>query len=65
LSFADVGAIVYYLRAVPWLVPGFTVETHLDYLLELHSKLRAGKELAFEAKKYLIEARQAGIVQQR
>jgi SAM-dependent methyltransferase len=57
LSFADVGAIVYYLRAVPWLVPGFTVQTHLDDLLELQSQLQAGKALAFEAKKYLIEAR--------
>lgn len=57
LSFADVGAIVYYLKAVPWLVPDFTVQTHLDYLLKLHSKLKAGEKLAFEARKYLIEAR--------
>jgi SAM-dependent methyltransferase len=58
LSFADVGAIVYYLKAVPWLVPGFTVQTHLDYLLAFHNKLQAGDKLAFAAKKYLIETRQ-------
>lgn len=54
--FLDVGAIVYYLRAVPWLVPGFSVATHLDGLLELQCTLDRGEELCFAAKKYLIEA---------
>jgi len=57
LTFTDVGAIVYYLKAVPWLVPEFSVETHLNNLLKLQSRLEDGEELAFEAKKYLIEAR--------
>jgi len=56
LTFADVGAIVYYLKAVPWLVPGFSVETHLDHLLELQERLEAGQSLTFEARKYLLEA---------
>jgi hypothetical protein len=55
LVFTDVGAIVYYLRAVPWLVPGFSVDTHLDTLLELHSRLERGEGLVFQARKYLIE----------
>lgn len=55
--FSDVGAIVYYLRAVPWLVPGFSVDTHLDGLLALQHKLEQGKTLCFAAKKHLIEAR--------
>ena len=59
LAFTDVGAIVYYLRAVPWLVPGFSVETHTDYLLKLQSRLENGEALAFTAKKYLIEAHKA------
>ena len=57
LSFVDVGAIVYYLKAVPWLVPGFSVETHSKYLFELQRRLASGDELAFVARKYLIEAR--------
>jgi len=57
LAFTDVGAIVYYLKAVPWLVPGFSVETHLSYLLKLHDKQEKGQALAFAARKYLIEAR--------
>jgi SAM-dependent methyltransferase len=56
LAFTDVGAIVYYLRAVPWLVPGFSVETHSTHLLALQRRLESGNGLAFVARKYLIEA---------
>ena len=59
LAFTDVGAIVYYLKAVPWLVPGFSVETHLICLLKLQNWLENGEALAFVARKYLIEARKA------
>jgi len=57
LAFTDVGAIVYYLNAVPWLVSGFSVESHLKYLLKLHGQLENGEALSFVARKYLIEAR--------
>lgn len=57
LRFTDVGAIVYYLKATPWEVPGFTVETHQRYLFSLQERLNAGEELAFFAGLYLIEAR--------
>lgn len=57
LTFPDVGAIVYYLKAVPWLVPGFTVESHLQYLLNLQARLQNNERLTFSARKYLIEAR--------
>lgn len=56
LAFTDVGAIVYYLKAVPWTVPGFTVQTHADYLLKLQNRLERGDGLVFTARKYLIEA---------
>jgi SAM-dependent methyltransferase len=59
LSFMDVGAIVYYLKAVPWLVPGFSVETHSKPLLSLQRRLEGGDGLSFAAGKYLIEARKA------
>lgn len=57
LAFTDVGAMVYYLKAGPWLVPGFTVETHLEYLMRLQNRLECGEALSFAAKKYMIEAR--------
>ena len=56
LSFTDVGAIVYYLKAVPWLVPGFSVETHSEYLLNLQHRLESGEGLSFSTRKYLFEA---------
>jgi SAM-dependent methyltransferase len=59
-SFTDVAAIVYYLKAIPWLVPGFSVETHLDRLLALQGRLERGEGLVFEARKYLVEARKPG-----
>ena len=59
LSFSDVGAIVYYLRAVPWLVPGFSVDSHLDGLLELQARFERGEPLSFQAGKFLIEAQKS------
>ena len=56
LSFTDVGAIVYCLKAVPWLVPGFSVATHAQQLLTLQRRFERGEGLAFSARKYLIEA---------
>jgi hypothetical protein len=55
--FTDVGAIAYHLEAVPWLVPGFSVRTHARALLGAEEQRRAGHELAFTARSYLIEAR--------
>ncbi len=59
LRFTDVGAVVYYLKAVPWLVPGFSVDTHLDALLRLQARLDRGEPLVFLIRKYTIEARRA------
>jgi SAM-dependent methyltransferase len=56
-SFTDVGAIVYYLKAIPWVVDGFSVKTHMDHLLALQGRLERGEGLIFAAKKYLVEAR--------
>jgi SAM-dependent methyltransferase len=59
-SFTDVAAIVYYLKAIPWLVDGFSVETHLEHLLALQDRQERGERLVFEARKYLVEARKPG-----
>lgn len=57
LIFHDVGALVYYLRAVPWLVPGFSVESQTDNLIRLEGQLQCQGRLVFTARKYLIETR--------
>ena len=56
MRMAGRGAIVYYLKAVPWLVPGFSVATHLEYLLALQHRIESGEGLEYTARKYLIEA---------
>jgi SAM-dependent methyltransferase len=35
-AFFDVGAVVYFLRLVPWIVPGFSVAKYREELLDLH-----------------------------
>jgi SAM-dependent methyltransferase len=60
LSFTDVGAIVYFVKAVPWAVPGFTVAAHHRNLFALQDRLEAGEGLDFAAKLYLIEAIKPG-----
>ena len=57
LTFADVGAIVYYLKAVPWTVPDFSVAGHLEALFKLQEQLDAGRELAFGTRLYILAAR--------
>ncbi len=65
LTFTDVGAIVYYLNAIPWIVDGFSVETHLPYLIVLQDKVERGEKLEFIAAKYLIQARKSKEVNSR
>jgi SAM-dependent methyltransferase len=57
LRFTDVGAIVYYLKATPWTVPDFSVESHSRYLFALQERLERGEELSFVWWLYLIEAK--------
>lgn len=54
--FRDVGAIAYYLKAVPWMVPDFSIDRHLLSLVRLHERLGAEGNLRFSTKRYLIEA---------
>jgi SAM-dependent methyltransferase len=56
-EFRDIGAVVYFLRKVVWMVPGFTVDRYRDRLEELHEQI--GREGPFRARtsRFLIEAR--------
>ncbi|MGQ9515214.1 MAG: methyltransferase domain-containing protein [Thermoproteota archaeon] len=55
--FKDVGAIVYYLKAIPWIVPGFTVDSHSKYLLKLQERMDKEGKLSFSQRLLLIKAR--------
>jgi SAM-dependent methyltransferase len=58
LTFKDVGALVYYLKAIPWLVPGFSVARDFERLLQLQERVEHEGELVFANMRDWLEARQ-------
>ena len=54
--FRDVGAVVYYLRTVPWQVPDFRVSKHLGSLREIHRQIETSGPLKTRAHHFLVEA---------
>lgn len=57
MEFYDVGAVVWILRKCVWWVPDFSVEKHLDKLLELDAQMRSGAPVVAHSTRHLIEAR--------
>jgi GrpB-like predicted nucleotidyltransferase (UPF0157 family)/SAM-dependent methyltransferase len=57
--FYDVGAVVYFLRLVVWIVPGFSVDAYGDRLAELHDQIESDGPFLAYATRFLIEARKA------
>ncbi len=56
VTFADVGAVIYVLKAIPWVVEGFAVERRLGELAALQARLDDGQPLRFTYTRFLIEA---------
>ena len=56
-EFFDVGAVVYFLRKVVWMVPGFTVEEYRPQLAALHEKIQEEGPFVATTTRFLIEAR--------
>ena len=56
MEFMDVGAIVYFIRAIPWTVPGFELEKNMCHLEKLHHKLESGERLVFTQVRFLFQA---------
>ena len=52
----DVGAVVYFLRKVPWTVPGFTVERYRARLQAMHEQIERDGPFVSHAQRFLIEA---------
>ena len=55
-AFYDIGAVVYFLRLVPWIVPGFTVQRYRDLLSELHEVIQRDGVFETTASRTLVEA---------
>ncbi|MDT0379341.1 class I SAM-dependent methyltransferase [Streptomyces sp. DSM 42041] len=56
-AFHDVGAVVWFLRKVIWIVPGFTVERYREELRALHERIEADGPFVATTTRFLIEAR--------
>ncbi|MFH8345128.1 class I SAM-dependent methyltransferase [Streptomyces sp. NPDC018045] len=56
-EFHDIGAVIYFLRKVIWMVPGFTVDRYRDRLRELDAEIRAAGPFVAHSTRFLIEAR--------
>lgn len=55
-SFLDIGAVVYYLRAIPWQVPGFSIETHWEGLVKIHNLIERQSQFVCTAHRFLVIA---------
>ncbi|MDG4809882.1 class I SAM-dependent methyltransferase [Micromonospora sp. WMMD1120] len=55
-TFADIGAVVWFLRKVVWTVPGFTVERHRAPLRDLHRRMADEGPFVAHAQRFLIRA---------
>lgn len=56
-EFHDIGAVIYFLRKVIWMVPGFTVGQYRDRLRELHERIEREGPFVAHTARFLIEAR--------
>ena len=57
VEFFDIAAVIYFLRKVVWMVPGFTVAQYRDRLRELHERIEADGVFVAHSSRFLIEAR--------
>ncbi len=53
---ADIGAVVYYLRAIPWQIEGFTVDGYREKLLALHEMIERAGGLWLASHRFYVEA---------
>jgi hypothetical protein len=55
-EFFDIGAIVYFLRKLSWVVPDFTATTYHDKLRALHDQIQSEGSFITHSSRLLIEA---------
>ena len=55
-EFLDIGAVVYYLKAIPWQIPDFTVDAYRDHLVALHTRIEAEGSLRIPGHLFYLEA---------
>ncbi len=56
IHFSDVGAVVFYLKAIPWQVVNFDVSHYHDELLDIHHIIESTGSFDVNAHRFLVEA---------
>lgn len=56
VSFADVGALVYFLTSIPWIIKDFDVISNSEILLDLQRRLERDGLLRFTYSRFLLRA---------
>jgi len=59
MVFYDIGAVIYFLRLVIWIVPSFDAQHYRDQLWSLHEQIERDGQYVTHATRFLIEARKA------
>jgi SAM-dependent methyltransferase len=55
-TFLDIGALIAYLKAIPWQIPNFSLATHSEQLRELHRTIENSGEFKSHSHRFIIEA---------
>jgi SAM-dependent methyltransferase len=55
--FYDIGALVYYLKAVPWVIPDFAVEKYFASLAKLNRKIELDGYVEIRNHRFIVAAR--------
>jgi SAM-dependent methyltransferase len=56
VEFKDIGAVVYYLKAIPWQVGDFSIEKYYDRLGRIHNIIEEEGKLESTCHRFYIEA---------
>lgn len=54
LRFYDVGAVIYFLKAIPWVITDFSVDQYRDVLHQLHERIQIEDYLEIREHRFLI-----------
>jgi hypothetical protein len=54
--FYDIGALVFYLKAIPWQVPNFDIKTHIIGLYNIHQIIQSKGFFDVEQHRFIIKA---------
>lgn len=55
--FYDIGALVYYLKAIPWQVPDFTIGRYIDKLYTIHETIQSKGFFEVKTNRFFLKAK--------